>query len=122
MKKTLLVALTVLSVATMAHAQGVPGAGISVTPPPCQGAGCGRFGSLNGVQTWVTDILRWISWAFWTLVILMILFTAYKYLTAGGDEEKVKSAHQNLIYTLVAIAVALLATVLPSFVQSVLQA
>jgi uncharacterized membrane protein len=44
-----------------------------------------------------------------TLAIIFIIIAAYKYLTAGGDESKVSSAHKTLIYALVAIAVGLLA-------------
>jgi len=39
------------------------------------------------------------------LGIVMLLITAYYYMTSGGDSEKVKKALQSLIYVLVGIVV-----------------
>ncbi|MDP1629695.1 MAG: hypothetical protein Q8L57_03685 [bacterium] len=62
------------------------------------------------------DIIRILdrlaSWMFIILLsvaVIMIIIAAYKYLTAGGDESKVSSAHKTLIYALVAIGVGILA-------------
>lgn len=53
-----------------------------------------------------------ISWMFTILLILSVIFiilAAFKYLTAGGDEEKIKKAHQMIIYAVVGLVVAFLA-------------
>ena len=55
---------------------------------------------------------RLINWIFTILLILAIVFilmAAFRYLTAAGDDEKIKKAHTALIYAVVAIAVGLLA-------------
>jgi hypothetical protein len=39
------------------------------------------------------------------LGIVMLLITAYYYMTSGGDSEKVKKALQSLVYVLVGIVV-----------------
>lgn len=52
------------------------------------------------------------------LAVIFILVAAYKYLTAGGDPEKVKSAHHVLIYALVAVAVAVLAKSLIAVIRN----
>ncbi len=61
----------------------------------------------------VVNILKtFVNWFFTILIILAVVFifvAAFYYLTAAGDAEKVKTAHQTLIYAIVAIAVALLA-------------
>lgn len=65
----------------------------------------------------VIDIV--LTWMFSFLVFLAVVFVivaAYKYLTAAGDPEKVKSASNTLIYAAIAIAVALLARGLPFLV------
>ena len=46
------------------------------------------------------------------------MVAAYKYLTAGGDPEKVKSASNILIYAAIAIVVALFARGLPTLIYS----
>lgn len=56
------------------------------------------------------------------VAIIMIISAAWGYLTAGGDSEKVSSAHQRLIYGIVGIAVALFAFVAGVLVERFLGA
>lgn len=60
-----------------------------------------------------------INWAFTILIIIAIVFVliaAFKYLTAAGDPEKVKSASHTLVYAAVAVAVGILAKGIPLIV------
>lgn len=50
------------------------------------------------------------------LSAIMILFSAYTYITSAGNAEKIRQARQILIFALVGIAVALLASTLPRIV------
>jgi hypothetical protein len=99
MKKLFLVLLTLglLAGAAPAFAQGnLQG------PPP----------GITSFQGFIDVFDRIIQWLFIVLMILAVIFiilAAFSYLTAGGEEEKVKSAHQKIIYAVVAIAVAFLA-------------
>ncbi len=43
------------------------------------------------------------------IAIIMILYSAFVYLTAGGNPEKIKLAHKTLMWTVVGIAVVLAA-------------
>ncbi|TSC59725.1 MAG: hypothetical protein LiPW15_745 [Parcubacteria group bacterium LiPW_15] len=93
-------------------------AGAIVTEPIGQGSG--TFGSLTGVTSFIEGtVLGLIKWAFWVLAIIMVIYAAFVYLTAGGDPEKVSKASHMLLYAVVAMAVALLATILPGFVRSI---
>lgn len=47
---------------------------------------------------------------------IMILYAAWLYITAGGEEDKITTAKRTLIFALVGTAVALLAFSLPTFV------
>jgi len=79
--------------------------------------------NLENPQGWINllnKVVKWISAAFWAVAVIFVFWTAYLYLTAGGDETKVSEAHQQLKYTLIAMAVALLATVFPSLIQNFL--
>ncbi len=62
----------------------------------------GFIGVFNTLINWIFTILL-------ILAVIFILMAAFKYLTAGGDQEKIGVAHKMLIYAIVAIAVALLA-------------
>lgn len=70
----------------------------------------------------VLDIInRLIDWAFTLILVFavaMVLLAAYKYLTAGGDEEKIQSAHGALKWVVVAIGVALLSGGIRFLVES----
>ena len=60
----------------------------------------------------------------WGLVLLVTLATAfivyagYLYLTAAGDSEQIKKASQVIIYSVVAVGVALLAKVFINIVKA----
>ncbi|MEK7193194.1 MAG: hypothetical protein AAB652_00175 [Patescibacteria group bacterium] len=70
----------------------------------------------------VFDFLCGIFGLFFTLFIIasiiLVLWAAFKYLTAGGDPEKVKSANHSLIYAAVAVVVALLSRGFPFIINS----
>jgi hypothetical protein len=77
-------------------------------------------------QTGITDtgtifdsictVLNYVFTALIILAILFVLIAAFKYLTAGGDPEKVKAASKTLIFAAVAVAVGILAQAIPIIV------
>ncbi|MDP2696154.1 MAG: hypothetical protein Q8O87_02800 [bacterium] len=68
--------------------------------PPFRDFG-GFIGILNTVLDWMFTVILILS-------MIYILIAAYKYLTAAGDEEQVKSAHKTVVYAAIGIAVALM--------------
>jgi hypothetical protein len=80
------------------------GSGIS-TVQPLPDPACRDFGCLIGI---LNTILDWMFTVILILSMIYILIAAYKYLTAAGDEEQVKSAHKTVVYAAIGIAVALL--------------
>ena len=82
-------------------------------------------GNITSMQSILQLFCTVFAWAFWFLIVLAVIFiivAAFKYLTAAGDPEKVKSAGTMLIYTAVAIVVALLARAIPLVIGSFLGA
>ncbi len=74
----------------------------------------GLIGVLRGiVQT--TYII------FFIIATLFILFAAYNYLTAGGQPEKINTAHKQLLYAGIAIVVALLAVGTSAIIKNFLE-
>src|SRR3989344_8663100 len=65
--------------------------------------------SFQEILNVVNTLLSWIFTIFFIIAAIVIIFAAFNYLTAGGDEEKINKAKQQLIYAIVAIAVALVA-------------
>ncbi len=77
--------------------------------------------NLTGFQDFICTIV--VNWLFTFLILLVIVFVivaAYRYLTAAGDPEKVKSASNTLIYAAIAVIVALLARSMPVLVGSLI--
>jgi hypothetical protein len=96
---------------------------------PALTLGQGNFGtnvpttnitSLSAVESVITKIVNWLTGLFFVAAILFIFYAAFLYLTAAGDEDKVHKAKNQLMYSIVAIAVALLAGTMRYIVQSIL--
>lgn len=79
--------------------------------------------NINSPAGAVTLLCTVAGWAFVFLVILAVIFVLYAaflYLTAAGDDSKIKQAGSILIYAAVAIAVALFAKGFPQLIGGIL--
>jgi len=76
--------------------------------------------TVSGVISLLNGILGIFKVIFGIAAVFFIIYAAFLYLTAAGNEEKVKKAGQQLLYAVIAIAIFLVAEVLPSLISSVL--
>lgn len=108
-------ALVAVALPTLAFAQPVaPSAPTQANVPQS---------NITGLQGVLQAMCTVFAWAFYFLIVLAVIFViiaAFKYLTAAGDPEKVKSAGATLLYAAIAIGVALLARAVPTVVGSFL--
>ncbi len=82
----------------------------------CKGAGlssCSGGADVNKVLTGVINILSAIIGV---VAVIMIILSGMKYITSGGDGQKVASAKSTLIYSLVGLVIVALAQVIVHFV------
>ena len=107
-----IITLTVLALSNVALAQqyGETYTGITRTGPT----------TVSGLVSVLGKIVQWTYIIFFIVAVLMIILAAFSYLTAGGDEEKVKTAKNRIIYAAVAIIVALLAVGFESIIRTFL--
>jgi len=68
----------------------------------------------------IERITNWIFFIFFALAVIFVVFAAFNFLTAAGDPDKAKSARNQLTYAIIAIAVALIARVVPVLVRAIL--
>ncbi len=68
------------------------------------------------LESFLTNLALWIFWIVIALAVIFILVAAIGFLTAGGNPEKIEKARSQLIYALIAVAVAVLAWGLINFV------
>jgi heme/copper-type cytochrome/quinol oxidase subunit 2 len=66
----------------------------------------------------ITKIGNWMYGILLGLAVIFIIFAAYNFMTSGGSEEKVKEAKNQVLYTLIAVAVAMLAKGFISIIES----
>lgn len=107
---TVLVAVSLILAPLAAMAQIPPA---PITAPE-------QFANINQILN-QGSVCAIINWAFWLIIVFSIIFTllaAFRYLTAGGDPERVKAAGATLLYVVVAIIVALIAKGFPLIVSS----
>ncbi|MFH1192950.1 MAG: hypothetical protein V1656_01375 [Candidatus Jorgensenbacteria bacterium] len=64
----------------------------------------------TGIFTIYKTLTSWMWGILLALAVIFILYSAFLFLTSGGNEEKVKAAKNYLIYAVVAVAVGILAT------------
>ncbi len=76
-------------------------------------------GTGNSLTCLFARISSAFFWIIMAVAVIYVLLAAYKYLTAGGDETKVKEANNALLYAVIAIVVALIAKGFPSLIASV---
>jgi len=94
-------------------------ASAQVTQPPISApSNYNNVNQILGQSGLVCVAINWIFWALIVLTIIFVLVAAFRYLTAAGDPEKVKSASRTLLYAAVAVVVALIAKGLPLIVSS----
>jgi len=108
-KKVAVAALLLMPI--LAFAQAVPSPAVPTT----------GVRSLDDVSRIITTLVEWITGLFFVAAILFLFYAAYLYLGAAGDPERLTKAKEQLIYSIVAIVVALLAGSVRFIVESVLR-
>lgn len=93
---------------------------VQPAPIPIPGGQDTGIQDTDSIFATICIILDYIFTALIILAIIFVLIAAFKYLTAGGDPEKVKAASKTLIYAAVAVAVGILAQAIPIIVGNFL--
>jgi hypothetical protein len=73
-------------------------------------------GSDTGVEKIVKSIVSLLSYLIGIVAVIMVIISGFKYVTASGDPNNVKSAKDTLIYALIGLFIASLAQFLVHFV------
>jgi len=70
----------------------------------------------------ITETIRdWVFTIFMVVAVIGIIYAAFMYLTAAGDQQRVSKARTALVYSIVAIVVALVAGSVPALVENLLR-
>lgn len=77
--------------------------------------------SLDDLSRILVTLVNWVTGLFFVAAILFLFYAAYLYLLAAGDPEKLTQAKNQLIYSVIAITVALLAGSVRFIVENILR-
>jgi hypothetical protein len=86
-------------------------AGIGLTGGDCKSDTGG-----TKINNTLTSIINIITSIVGVVALIMILVAGFKYITSGGDANKISSAKSTIIYAIVGLIVAALAQVIVHFV------
>jgi len=78
------------------------------------------LGETSDVHTLIDKILNFLLGIALVLTPIMIVYAGFLYITAAGNEEKVKTANKVLIWTLIGLAVVLIAKGIPALIKEFL--
>ena len=73
-------------------------------------------GSSKTFEVLIVDVLNWIIGAAAVVSVVMLIVGGYLYMTAGGDEGKVKTATKTLTNAIIGLAICFIAVILVNFV------
>ena len=76
--------------------------------------------SVGGLIGLLCQVMNWVFIVFIIIAVIYIVLAGWKYLSAGGEADTIKEANHQLIYAVVAIAIAILARSAPFIIQSFL--
>ena len=71
------------------------------------------------LQTFMCSIISWFFWIVLVISVIMVLYSAFTYVTAGDNQEKTSKARKTLTYAAIGIAVAIIAAGVPAIVSSI---
>ncbi|MCL1929546.1 pilin [Candidatus Saccharibacteria bacterium] len=77
----------------------------------------GTGGLANGtLEGTITQVINVIMWVIGVISVIMLIYGGIQYAISAGDEKKVTSAKNTIIYAIVGLAIAILALVVVNFV------
>ena len=73
-------------------------------------------GTDTSINNLIVNILNWAIGAAAVICVVMLIAAGYSYMTAGGDENKVKTATKTLTNAIIGLAICFIAVMLVNFV------
>lgn len=78
----------------------------------------GVIQNFDAIENLINKAASWLLGILLALAVVFLVYAAFLYLGSGGDEEKVKSAKNYVIYAVIAVIVGVLAKALVGLVGS----
>lgn len=73
------------------------------------------------ITTILLNVLRWLLGIFGTIGVIAFVISGIQYLTAAGDEERMKAGKQNMLYSIIGVLIGLLGLVIVTAIDNALR-
>ena len=70
----------------------------------------------NTLDITIANVINIISLVVGVVAVIMIIVGGFRYITSGGNQERVKSAKNTIIYALIGLVIVALAQIIVKFV------
>ncbi|MEK7493538.1 MAG: hypothetical protein AAB630_00115, partial [Patescibacteria group bacterium] len=87
--------------------------GSGISPESCNPAN-----ATTNALTVLANIINWFSWLLAILSVAMGLYAGFLYMTARGEPQKVATANNVLVYTVIGVVVAILAFSIKTIIKA----
>ena len=80
--------------------------------PNSSGPGCSAgiqnpLSNTNDLYTFIANVLHAVAQLGAAVCVFFVIYSGFLYVTAQGNEEKLKRAHRALLYTVIGVAILL---------------
>ena len=75
------------------------------------------LGSVASIQELIVKILNLVVQIGLPVIVLMIIYSGFKYVMARGNESEIKEAHKAILWTVIGAAIILGASVIAHAIQ-----
>ncbi|MEO8105469.1 MAG: pilin [Candidatus Saccharibacteria bacterium] len=128
MKRLIIMTLALLPILAVMNLSSAVASAAPSCPPPAAGSpkdqvlqGTGQVGTNDcgaGVTSLANSIVNILSQIVGVLAVIMVIWAGFKYITSGGDSNKITSAKNTLIYAIIGLVIVALAQIIVHFVIS----
>src|SRR5690349_2607734 len=84
---------------------------------PCDGGLCNPLGNTTDLGDLIIKIVEGIAQVGYYLVVLFVIYSGFKFVTARGDVKKLGEAKQTFMFTVIGAAILLGATLLAEVIS-----
>ncbi len=99
--------------------QKIGGVGLLFAPLTALGS-TSTLQNANDVISLIAKVGNWMYSGLLGLAVVFVIVAAYNFMFSGGSEENVSKAKNQLLYTLIAVAVAFLSKGIISLLETLL--
>lgn len=76
--------------------------------------------SMQDIINVINQVGVWLATIFWIAAAASVFYAGFLYMTAADDTEKIKKAKKQVLYTIIAVVLGLMAYGLPALLRTIL--